>query len=392
MSEVVSLTQSLAPRSDFPVLSDVTYLNVAAIGLTPVGVLDSMTRFLREIAGSGTVHLDDETEARLYEAPRQTAADLMGAQPAEIAIMTSATEAIGQVAWSLFPDEGSNVVSLDIEFPSVTYPWIQLAKRTGMELRLVKAGGDSTEPIIEKIAAAVDRNTAAICISHVQYATGHRLDPTALSQLAHSFGAVLILDTTQSAGVVSLDVKQTDQDVVIASAYKWLCGPLGGAFCYVRPELWPRLQPPFAAARSSSTPTIFDGRTLELANDARRLEYATMSYASAIGLATAIDYLVDIGIDQGLAHVHALGDMLIRGLTELQGEIVTPIDRRDRAGVITCTFPGRNSNALAAKLAEQSIVVAPRFGGIRFSPHVFNTADDIERALDALQILLAPGR
>jgi selenocysteine lyase/cysteine desulfurase len=280
-------------------------------------------------------------------------------------------------------------VSADIEFPSVTYPWLRLARTSGVEVRLARAFDEPAEFSLERVAELVDGATAAICVSLVQYATGHRLDPRALAELAHAHGAVLILDATQGAGVIPIDAPALDQDVVIASAYKWLCGPLGGAFCWLRREVWERLEPPFLAARSTARPYHFDGRTIELAPSARRLEYATISYAAAIGLGAAIDYLTAFGVDRVLEHVLGLTARLMDGLDDLGADVVTPREDERRAGVVNARFPGKTAEALVEALVAERVHAAPRLGGIRFSPHLYNDEADVDRALEVLGTALA---
>jgi cysteine desulfurase/selenocysteine lyase len=380
---------SLAPRDHFPILDRVTYLNAASIALSPLPVQREIAEFQEQVAANGTIGLDDEAEARLFDRPRASAARLFGARDQDMAIMTSATECIAQVAWWLAPGEGSNVVSLDVEFPSVTYPWLRMHRSTGVEVRLVDASLDPAAFSIDDVASAVDADTAAICVSHVQYATGHRLDPGELAALAHSHDALLILDATQSAGAVPIDAPGTDQDVVIASAYKWLCGPLGGAATYLRPEVWERFDPLFVGPRSTANTYSFDATRIELARAARRMEYSTISYSAAIGVAACIDYLMDIGIERILDHDLALGSRLLDGCDRLGGEPVTPRHPSGRAGVVSVRFPGRQAERLAARLGAVDVIVAPRLGAIRFSPHLYNDETDVDRALSELEQILA---
>jgi cysteine desulfurase/selenocysteine lyase len=375
---------SLAPREHFPALAEHTYLNTAAIALSPLPVLGEIERFQRQVAANGTLGLDDEAEARMFDEPRRRVAGLVGGREEDVAITSSATEALSQLAWGLFPGRGSNVVSADIDFPSVTYPWLRLARTSGVEVRLVRALGDPTGFSVDRVAELVDGATAAICLSHVQYGTGHRLDPRALAELAHAHGALLILDATQAAGVIPIDAPALDQDVVIASAYKWLCGPLGGAFCWLRPEVWERFEPPFLAARSTARPFDFDARTIELAPSARRLEYATISYAAAIGVGAAIDYLTAFGIERVRDHVLGLGTRLMDGLDDLGAEVVTPREDDRRAGIVNARFPGKAAEALVERLVAERVHVTPRLGGIRFSPHLYNDEAEVDRALEVL--------
>jgi selenocysteine lyase/cysteine desulfurase len=379
---------SLSARSDFPVLEEVVYLNTGSIGLEPLPVRAAGEELGAQIAGRGTVGFDDEIEKRVGDVPRAAAARLLGADPDDVAVVTHATEALCQVAWWLKPGEGQNVVSADLEFPSVTYPWLRVARDTGLEVRLAPALDDPASFSLDTIAAAVDDHTAVICVSHVQYATGHRLDPAGLVELARSADAMLVLDATQSAGVVPLDAPGLGVDVLVTSGYKWLCSAPGAGICYLRRGLWEQLDPPFVGWKSTEDAIAFDARTIPLANAARRLEYSTPAYAAGAALTAAVDYLLDLGIENVLDHDLALAAELREGLERLGAEVLTPAEDDRRAGIVIARFPGHEGGAVAGALADAGVIVSPRLGAVRFSLHHFNDSSDVDRALAALAAIL----
>ena len=383
------MSGSLVPKDDFPIPSGATYLNTASISLTAVPIREEMREFEDEVVHLGTINLDDEAENRVYEGVRGSAAALLGCEAGDIAVMTSATEALCQVAWWLRPGEGQNVVSIDLEFPSVTYPWLRLAEDDGLEVRLVPALADPLTLTLDRVAEHVDAGTAAICISHVQYATGHLLDPEALAALAHAHDALLILDTTQSSGAVPLDVRTTDQDIVIASAYKWLTGVPGAAFAYLRPEVAERFRPPFVGWRTTGEGAMaFDATSIALAAGGRRMEYATVAYEAGISLGAATRYLLEVGVDKIHEHDRRLCDLLAEGLRARGAEPLTPEDPEARGTIVAGRFPGHDAFEVAGALADGGIHVAPRLGALRFSPHLYNDEDDVMRALEALDDVL----
>jgi selenocysteine lyase/cysteine desulfurase len=375
-------------REDFPVLERLTYLNTASAGLVPACVVDPAHEFERQLALAGTTGMDEDTEVAVLEDAREGAARLLGADPATVAIGTSFTEALCQVAWWLRPGPGRNVVSTDADFPSVTYPWHRIAEETGCEVRLVGVLDDPAGFGIQKVAGQVDRATAVICISHVQYLTGHRLDLAELADLAHRNGALLIVDATQSAGQVPIDVTAAGADVLIAGSYKWLCSTFGAAICYLSPALLETFRPPFVGWRSTEHPYSLDARWLPLAATARRMEYSTMSYAAAIALGRAIGYLRDLSLDEVAAHNAQLATQLTDGLTERGARLLSPRDAGQRAGTVTARFPGHDGEAVAAELTRRGVIVSPRVGSTRFSMHFYNSGDDVERALAALDEVL----
>lgn len=375
-------------REDFPVLERLTYLNTASAGLVPACVVDPAHEFERQLAQAGTTGMDEDTEVAILEDAREGAARLLGADPGTIAIGTSFTEALCQVAWWLRPGPGRNVVSTDVDFPSVTYPWHRIAEETGCEVRLAGVLDDPGSFGIQKIADLVDRSTEVICISHIQYLTGHRLDLRELAELAHDNGALLIVDATQSAGQVPIDVTAAGADVLIAGSYKWLCSTFGAAICYLSPAVLENFRPPFVGWRSTQHPYSLDARWLPLAGTARRMEYSTMSYPAAIALGRAIGYLSGLSLHEVAAHNAQLATQLTDGLTERGGQLLSPRDPRQRAGTVTARFPGHDGEAVAAGLTRRGVIVSPRVGSTRFSMHFYNSGDDVGRALAALDEVL----
>ncbi len=380
---------SLAPRQDFPALKRYTYLNAASISIVPLPVHRAKQAFETRIAGAGTVTLDEEAETRALDVPRRAAAEFLGAEPDDIALVESATLALSQLAWALKPAKGTNVVVIDIDFPSTTYPWLRVAGETGAEVRFVKALADPAGLSFKDIAAAVDGKTSVVCVSLVQYATGHRFDMKALADLAHSHGATCVIDATQAAGVVPLDVKPTGIDALVTSGYKWLCGPFGAALLYVRPGLYDKLSPPVVGWKSTEDVFAFDATKLTLAKRARRFESGTLDYGASFGLGEVLRYFLELGLDKCLAHNLRLAGILREGLVKLGAAIITPADDASRAGIVVAKFPGHEGGAVAAELNRRGVVVSPRLGAVRFAPHVYNNEEDIDKALEAVKGALA---
>jgi cysteine desulfurase / selenocysteine lyase len=382
---------SLASRGDFPPLAEAAYLDTASDGLVPFPVQRETEEFWRTStpgrAGSG------ERRSVAYERPRAAAARLLGAAQETIAITHSASEALAQVAWSLRPQAGTNVVSIDLDFPTVTYPWLRIARETGAEVRLVQALKDPSALSIESLASLVDERTTVISVSHVQYATGHRLDLGALAALAHAHDAILVVDAAQSLGVVPVDVRIADVDVLVGHAGKWLGAENGAGICYLRPELAEALEPPIVGWRSTEEPYAIDATRIRLAPGARRLEFSSTSYISRFALGAAVDYLLEQDASSVLAHSLALGSLLMDGLEALGVRLLSPREDRLRAGIVAARVPERDSRRIVERLAEADVKVSARLGAVRFSLHYYNDESDVRRALEALErVLSSPDR
>jgi len=378
---------SLVKADDFPAAADYTYLNAASVALMPRPVGQAVLEWHEELAIRGTVRFDEEAEIQVFEELRRAAAGLLGARPDEVAVSSSATEALCSLAWALSPGKGQNVVSADIEFPSVVYPWVRVSHETGCQVRLAKGHHGSVDQ--EEIISLIDDHTAVVCLSHVEYATGQRLDMAALAQVAHDHGALLIVDATQSAGALSVDVKAWGVDALVTASYKWLCGPFGAGVLYLRPELYQRLEPGLVGWRSTAVPWDFRAQEIDWAPAARRFEFSTMAYGSAIGMTRAIDYLLGIGIEAIWAHNLSLADHLWEGLESLGAQVLSPRRAEERTSIITARFPGHDQAEVARRLTEERVIISHRMGSVRFSPHLYNTEEEIERTLEVLERVLA---
>jgi selenocysteine lyase/cysteine desulfurase len=360
----------------------------------PLPVQFEGQRIEREIAVRGTTWFDEEVETSVLERARTAAAKLLNAPKTQIAITSSATEALAQVAWAIRPPSGSNIVSADIEFPSVTYPWFRVAAETGAEVRLARHRTDPASFSIGSIASLVDERTEVIAVSHVQYSTGYRFALEELSDLARSHDAKLVIDATQSAGQVHLDLAAPGVDVaaLVAGGYKWLCGPFGAGICYLSDALLEGFQPAFVGWRSAPEPYSMDAGRLRLAADARRLEFSTMSYGAAVALGAAIEYVLEFDLQEILRHNIQLARSLEQGLEALGAALITPREESTRAGIVTVRFPNHSGHAVAERLNAAGVIVSPRAGLTRFSLHFFNNSADVERALEVLQGVPAPAR
>jgi cysteine desulfurase/selenocysteine lyase len=379
--------KALVSPDDFPAARRHAYLNAASVALMPKMPAHAILDWQRDLATEGTVHFDEEAEANVFDTLRQAAARLLGALPDEIACISGASEALCSLAWALSPGPDRNIVSAGVEFPSVVYPWLRVARLTGCEVRLATDQDNLVDP--SELMGLIDDRTSAVCISHVQYSTGQRLDLAALAQVAHSHRAVLVVDASQSAGAVPVNVVAEDVDVLVTAGYKWLCGPFGAAVLFIRRDLHEELEPGLVGWRSTEQVYDFQPGRLEWASGARRFEFGTLAYGCAIGLAKAIEYLLDIGIQQINSYNLVLADRLVEGLANLGAQFVSPSVENLNSSIVTVRFPGHDQARIARHLNEEGVVVSPRIGAVRFSPHLYNTIDDIDRALETLQSVLA---
>jgi selenocysteine lyase/cysteine desulfurase len=376
---------------DFPLARRVTYLNSASISLMPRSASARMIEFQEKIAGGGTVDFDEVAETRVLDDARREGASLLGADEDEVAVLSSATQGLCSIAWALNMKTGSNVVSTDADYPSVVYPWTRVALEKNLSVKLARnRDGTVDEHELEKL---VDDHTAVVSISHVEYGTGQKFDLRWLADLVHSHGGLLVVDATQSAGLMPIDVHRDGVDALVAGGYKGLLGPFGAAIFYLKRELNDQLMPPLVGWRSTPIPWNLDATRMTFAKEAKKFEYSTMDYAAAVGLAESLRYLRRLGPDAVTKHVMSLTQSFTQRIMNDPGIpnalTLTPKEEKSQASIAAFRFKGRDQAAIAAGLIEHNVVVSHRFDGIRFSFHVYNTEQDLATATRVLEQLLA---
>ena len=282
---------------------------------------------------------------------------------------------------------GDNIVISDMEFPSNVLPWL-LLQRKGVEIRYAKSvNGLLHADAYEKV---INDNTLAVSISYVTFINGFRHDVRAIADIAHSHGAFLIIDGIQALGAIKVDVKLDDIDFLSCGGAKWLLGPFGTGFLYVKGELINELEPPLPGW-ANMDPLMyekglregFDFSNLKWAKGARRFDSGTLSFASFIGLREALKLLNRIGMDNVEKRVLSLTGKIIEELMDLNVEITTPQEERYRAGIVH--FLTKDPTMVTKILFKNKIIAAVRNGGVRVSPHFYNTEEELEKFLDIVK-------
>jgi len=370
----------LVKQSDFPASQKMTYLNAASVALMYSQAAEAAIDWQKDLAENGTLNFDEEAEVRIFEDLRFAAAKLIEAKSSDIAVGSSATELLSSLAWATLPTKEEVIVGTEASFPSTIYPWQRVSRYVGCEVRLAKA--DKLGFIDEgELLDLIDERTAIVTVSHVEYKTGQVYDLEAISKKAHYHGGLLIVDATQSAGQIPINVQKMNADAIVASGYKWLCGPFGSAFLYLAPGLQNRLDPGIVGWRSHKD--IWDLRAdrLEYPNSAKRFEPSTMAYGSVIGLSKAIDFLTSIGIEKIYSHNLSLVDVLVTELKSRGGSILLKDAVSRHSSILSVDFPTEDSEGIVRLLNNENVIVSFR-EHVRISPHIYNNENDIGKLIE----------
>lgn len=367
--------QVSALRLHFPILGEKTYLYSCSQG----ALSDAVERGMREYAESWRTSSDPWGQwVQVYEELRAAFARFIHAQPDEVAIVTSASAGINPIASALAFDGRNKVVMSEFEFPTMGHIW--LAQRPRGAVVEFLEGVHNTVPT-ECYARAIDERTRVVPLTHVSFVNGFRSDVAAITRLAHAAGALVFLDGYQDCGTRPLDVRASDVDFFVTGTLKYLLGPPGLAFLYVRRELIESLTPTMTSWMAQRDVFAFQTKRLDPAPAARRFEGGTPPIPNIYQARPALDLLVGVGMENVAAQIERLARAFLQGVRDLGIESKTPDDSVGPLIVLRST----DAAALLARLTARGIVASARRDGVRFAFHVYNTLEDVHTALEALQ-------
>lgn len=373
---------------DFPARNKSCYLNAASAALMYAKAADLIISWQKELAENGTINFDETAEENIFDNLRDAVSQLFSSKPSDIAGGSSSTELMSSLAWSILPFlKGNKIISSNTAHPSTVYPWMRIARFANMEFCLARANEKGyIDP--DEIINLIDERTTVVVVSHVEYRNGQVYDLKTLAEKVHKFGGYLVIDATQSAGQVPINVQETMVDAIVSSGYKWLCGPFGAALMYLSPSLQSKLDPGIVGWRSHKVMWEFKVDRLEYVDTAKRFEASTMAYGCAIGLAEAVKYLNSIGVERILEHNKYLASILSSNLQERGARVLSPEKDAERSSIISIDFPGMDTEKIAKKLNDSNVIISYRMGAIRVSPHLYNDEGDIWVMINTIDKLL----
>ena len=369
-----------------PSLANVTSPWLCSVGLSHKGGAEAISSWQNALAEQGTIAFDEQAEVECLDNLGSAAARLFNTHIDNIAIASSETVLMSSLAWAVLPSKGTNIIATEVTHPSTIYPWIRVAEQSGAEIKWVKADSNlSIDP--DELENAINEDTSVVCLSHTEYGTGQTYDLKRFAAAAHKHGAILVVDATQSAGQMPIDVTGTGVDAVATSTYKWLCGPFGTGIMYVSPGLQ-KLNPGIIGWRSHQDMWDFQADRLVMPNNAKRYEFGTMAYGTAFGATESLNYLLGHSVAKITAHNRGISQHLIQGLKNLGADVLGPDNVADRSAIVATRFPGKASADFAKTLKEANVITSLRRDFIRFSPHLYNSIEDIDRGLAAIKAAL----
>jgi len=267
----------------------------------------------------------------------------------------------------------------EFEFPTMGHIWLAQQPR-GAEVQFLRAAGDCLP--LEVYDKAIDEHTAVVPVTQVSFVNGYRADLAGIVRIAHERGALVFLDGYQDCGTRPLDVKALDIDFLVTGTLKYLLGPAGAGFLYVRRSLIEELNPTITSWMAQRDAFAYNPRLFDPASTARRFEGGTPAIPNLFMVRAGLQLLSSIGLENVAGQVARLTRAFLAGSAKLGIASKTPADS---AGPLV-VLRSKDAPKMAARLAERGIAVSARHDGVRFAFHVYNNLDDVEAVLAALAV------
>ncbi|OAI05457.1 aminotransferase class V-fold PLP-dependent enzyme [Methylomonas methanica] len=364
---------------EFPLIDDLIYLNHAAVAPWPKRTSAAVIQFAEQNCQFGSHYyldwLKKENEIR-----RQLQTLLNAPSANDIALVKNTSEALSFVAFGLPWQAGDNIVSSNQEFPSNRLPWQALAER-GVAFR--EADLHSADTPEDALFALVDSATRLLTISSIQFASGLRMDLERIGDFCRQRGILFCIDAIQSLGAVQFDVQAYHADFVMADGHKWLFGPEGLGVFYTNPATRDRLKLSQYGWHMMKDTHNYENLPWEIHPGARRFECGSPNMQGIHALSASLSLLLETGMATVEALVLERSDYL-RDAINANDELILLSERHSRlkSGIVNFKHRRIDNDVLYKHLQKNGVVCALRGGGIRFSPHFYNTLAELDRALE----------
>ena len=358
----------------FPTLQDMVYLNNAATGILPILTVEAMKDYLdKRSKAEGNI---EETEKEL-DTIRERLAKLLGGKASQYGFVPSTSGGINAFAHGITYPSGSNIVICDLEFPANYVPWQNVSRHYDVELRIVKSV-DGAVPL-DSFKELIDENTKIVAVSLVQFGSGFRTDVAKLAEHVHRHGGYLVADIIQGAGWIDIDLANARVDFAAGQAAKWLVGPIGAGYAYIRESIIDEVKPRFLGWWGVENMEEFEYTEKKILGDARKFEVGSPALISYVGFSKSLKILLEL---ESRDREHAAlenADSLRKKLGE-RGIEYYDFDERNKSPIVSCAPP--NVEELQKKLHKKKIHCSVRNGRLRVSPHFYNTHAEIDTLME----------
>ena len=375
-------------RNQFVLRRDKIYMNTSGLGPSPRVVIDTLIK--------STLNLEEEGEHghNLVHEVNKNAAAFLGCLPEEIAITRNTTEGMNIIARGLPLKKGDEVLMTTHEHPGGAVPWLALANDIGIKIKMFEPGSTKQE-MIDLVKKNITKKTRVLSVCHIPCTVGFIYPVKEFAEICRNNNIYYVLDGAHPPGMIPFNLHETGADFYAMSGHKWLLGPKGTGFLYIRKEMFKHWKPRHVGAYSEKK-YEFENLVFEHKHEASTIEYGTRNTAIALALGAAINFIDTIGIENVAARGKAMADYFLAELLQMPEllTVLTPMEESSRASVITFKPKNMLYTDLQGKIAEEANIRLRginehKLNAIRCSFHVFNSFDEVDKLLFTIKKILS---
>ncbi len=371
-------------RDQFPLTHDRIYLNNATMGPSPYPVIEAVKKSLDAIDTMG--------EYAGWEVARSKVAAFVNVDEAEISLTHNVTEGVNVIAHGLPLQRGDEVIMTTQEHVGNALPWLNRMQIDGIVIRTFTPAPTAGETL-SRVAACITPRSKVIAVPHITCTTGQVLPVKEIASLGHDKGLWVFFDGAHGPGMLEIDLRAIGCDFYATCGHKWMCGPKGTGFLYVRKDLLDVVQARWVGGYSDAgwdltvSPPEFKGYV----PTAHRYDYGTQNAAIYVGLAAAVDFLYQIGVANIARRGGTLADLLQKELVKLGSkvEMLTPDEERSKASMVTFRLPSLAYDKFGEHAAKKGfrirLVPESHLNAIRISTHLYNSPEEVMKFVDAVR-------
>ena len=366
----------------YPVNKEMIWLNNC--GTTPAGkhIVKALSRFIEGYAQKGVL-----TEIAVYPEVqnniKKILSNLLNCSPDELSLIHNTAEGMNFISHGLNLSIGDEVILLENEYPSNVYPWRHLEEK-GVKL-VITPMESSPETFLKALERLITKKTRVVSLSAVHWCTGMPFPLNKVGRLCIENDIDFVVDGAQGVGMQPIDTKKDNISYMAFSAWKWLLGPLGMGILFVAKEKLPELKPVFIGTDSVVRADEYFPYKSELKPSTDRFTFSTANFNDWVYLEAALKFLQDIGFFAVRERIFELSACLSKGLTKIGFNVFSDKFPDYQTGIVVCEKPGVNPDVIMTHLKRNKIVAAERLGRIRFSPHVYNSMEQIDKVVRVLE-------
>ncbi len=321
---------------------------------------------------------------------KKSIARLIGVDEKDVILGNSASYGLHILANGLSWQKGDEILVMQNDFPVNILPWLGLQK-SGVVVRQIKV--KSKVLALEELLANITAKTKLFCISHVHTFTGYVLDIEKFGEICKDKGIIFVVNVSQSAGTMPIDISKILADAVVCAGYKWLCGPYATGFFWMKPVLRESLdynQAYWTVFCSEKDLVGEDALTLAEIKTSRKYDvFGTANFFNFKPFKAAIDYWLNLGLERVRAYHDRLIDKIINDLDKTEFSLISPKKGRRRSSLLVFSYKDKAKNkVIHRRLIEEGIYTALWKGNLRVSPHVYNTLEEVDRFIEILNSLI----